>query len=161
MNSSVNILRKLPGILVLVLAPIIGLGQDNAVVKGTITDSTGNPIEAVEEWNTPSRELHLQPGYTFLEDEGEGSQLVVTKYIPSILFNRYRNAALKKASVRQLDDGSWYADISALPGVWANELNPRDCLNVLDEVVIDWVLLKIEHKDRDIPVLDEINLNDV
>jgi len=47
MHPSVNTLRKLPVVLALVITPIISFGQDNAVVRGTITDSIGNPIEAV------------------------------------------------------------------------------------------------------------------
>jgi hypothetical protein len=43
--------------------------------------------------------------------------------------------------------------------VWANEETQRDCLNVLDEVLVDWLLLKIQDEDRDIPVLENIDLN--
>ena len=88
-------------------------------------------------------------------------KLVLTKQIPSQLIERYRRLAMKKASFEQLDDGTWYADIEipGFEGVWSNEDNLKDCLNVLDEVLMDWLLLKIQDEDRDIPVLEGIDLN--
>ena len=29
----------------------------------------------------------------------------------------------------------------------------------MEEVVLDWTILKIQHKDKDLPVLEEIDLN--
>jgi predicted RNase H-like HicB family nuclease len=86
-------------------------------------------------------------------------QLVLTKHIPWQLVERYRRASMRRAKHRQLEDGSWYAEIPGFEGVWASEETLQDCLNVLDEVLLDWLLLKIEHEDRDIPVVEGIDLN--
>lgn len=87
--------------------------------------------------------------------------LILTKQIPTQLMARYRRLASQRASVQKLDDGTWYAwiDSPGFEGVWSNEDNLMDCLNVLDEVLLDWLLLKIKDEDRDIPVLGNIDLN--
>lgn len=81
------------------------------------------------------------------------------KHIPRGLVRKYTRAAMKRASPRKLEDGTWYADIPGFEGVWANEKTLQDCLNVLDEVLLDWILLKIDHEDRDLPVVEGIDLN--
>lgn len=92
-------------------------------------------------------------------DTNDGSRLVLTKTIPEQLIGRYVNAAMKTVVPSQLDDGSWFAEITVLKGVWGSGDNPHDALVELKDVLIDWLLLKIEHEDQDIPILEGINLN--
>jgi predicted RNase H-like HicB family nuclease len=68
-------------------------------------------------------------------------------------------AAQRHGVLKRLPDGKWFATIPDFEGVWASELTPEQTLEVLEEVVLDWVLLKIQHKDKDLPVLEEIDLN--
>jgi hypothetical protein len=89
----------------------------------------------------------------------EGRSVIPTKYIPEQLLARYRRAAMKRVETKRLEDGSHFATIPGFDGVWANEETLQDCLNVLDEMVTDWLVLKIEDNDHDIPVLDDIDLN--
>ena len=52
-----------------------------------------------------------------------------------------------------------YLEIPDFEGVWASGEDMRECLNELDEVLLDWLLLKIEDEDKDIPLIDGIDLN--
>ena len=105
--------------------------------------------------------LFAKAGYNLVKQltSQESVQLVLTKHIPWQLVETYRRAAIRRAQPRALEDGSWYAEIPGFEGVWANEENLRDCLNTLDEVLLDWLLLKIEAEDRDIPSIEGIDLN--
>lgn len=81
-------------------------------------------------------------------------------YIPSELLDRYVAVAMRAAIPRHLEGGeTWYADLPTFPGVWADGPSPKQCLDTLEEVLRDWLLLKIVDQDRDIPVVDEIDLN--
>lgn len=70
----------------------------------------------------------------------------------------YMNAALEKANYKQLDDGSWFAEIPLLQGVWANAGSVEECRKELLEVIEEWVLLKTKHGDA-IPQIGGIDLN--
>lgn len=80
-------------------------------------------------------------------------------YLPMQLIEKYANVAVRRADLKQIGGGEWFASITNFPGVWASESSAQRTLEVLEEVVQDWTLLKIEHKDRDLPVVEEINLN--
>jgi predicted RNase H-like HicB family nuclease len=80
-------------------------------------------------------------------------------YIPSELLDRYVAVAMRAAIPRQLEGETWYAELPNFPGVWADAPSPKQCLDTLEEVLRDWLLLKIVDQDRDIPVVDEIDLN--
>ena len=86
-------------------------------------------------------------------------ELISRKPLPMQLVQRYQKTAMKQAQVKQFDDGSWYASIPALPGVWANQPTVKESIEVLEDVLLHWLLLKIEDEDRDLPVLDGIDLN--
>ena len=75
------------------------------------------------------------------------------------LILQYAEVAARHARTRELDDGTWLADIDGFDGVWSNEASPKQALDVLGEVVFEWVILKIRDEDRDLPVLDSIDLN--
>jgi len=50
---------------------------------------------------------------------------------------------LKNARYKLLKDGSYFGEISGLKGVWANANNLEDCRKELQEVLEDWLLLKV------------------
>lgn len=108
-----------------------------------------------------SEGLVLKAGYTIVQQvtSKESNRLVLSKHVPEQLFERYLRAVEKKVAARQLPDGTWFAEIEGFSGVWANNEALPDCLTVLRDVLIDWLLLKIEHEDRDIPVVEGIDLN--
>jgi predicted RNase H-like HicB family nuclease len=47
----------------------------------------------------------------------------------------------------------------ALPGLWADGETPEDVRETLAEVVEDWLMLKMDRGERDIPVIETIDLN--
>lgn len=68
----------------------------------------------------------------------------------------YIARALRGVKPRKLE-GRWYADLEAFPGVWADGSSPGECLATLADVLHEWLLVKIAHRDRDIPVIDHID----
>jgi len=69
----------------------------------------------------------------------------------------YVSKALEHSSYKQLEDGSWFAEIAEFPGVWANAASVESCRSELVEVLEEWLLLRLRDHDP-IPVLDGIEL---
>jgi predicted RNase H-like HicB family nuclease len=59
----------------------------------------------------------------------------------------YIRAALARSEYKQLDDGSWFAEIPGFEGVWANAATVEACRTELAEVLEEWLLLKIHDHD--------------
>lgn len=55
---------------------------------------------------------------------------------------------LREARYKLLKDGSYFGEILGLKGVWANAKNLEDCRKELQEVLEDWLLLKIRLKEE-------------
>jgi predicted RNase H-like HicB family nuclease len=68
------------------------------------------------------------------------------------MLTEYIKASLKRAEYKKLEDGSWYAEIPGSTGVWANGESVEECRNELQEVLEEWLILKIRDKDP-IPIL--------
>jgi predicted RNase H-like HicB family nuclease len=79
--------------------------------------------------------------------------------IPLQLIGRYVAAACRRGMTEQTEDGRWYAEVQVLPGVWAEGDTEEQALTELRETVEEWVQMKISDKDRDLPLLDGIDLN--
>ena len=71
---------------------------------------------------------------------------------------KYLEAAVKKADYKQLESGTWFAEISQYPGVWANANTIEECRSELIEVLEEWILLKTRDHER-IPVIAGIDIN--
>ncbi len=71
---------------------------------------------------------------------------------------QYVEAAVKKADYKKLEDGTWFAEISGYPGVWANAKTIEDCRRELIEVLEEWILLKTRDHEE-IPVVEGIDIN--
>jgi hypothetical protein len=71
-------------------------------------------------------------------------------HLPMQLIEKYAEVAVRHAIFKRHPDG-WV--------VWAKERSEEQTLEVLKEVLLDWALLKIEHGDHDLPVIEEIDLN--
>lgn len=94
------------------------------------------------------------------QEESMPKTIKQLRAIPYDLIEKYIPIAMKLAIVEKLEDGTWYAEIPELPGVWADaEDSPETALKILGEVLEDWVIIKIENNDGDIPVMENINLN--
>lgn len=81
------------------------------------------------------------------------SETTTTEYI-----EKYVAAALRLALIEQLEDGTWYAEVAELPGVWAASDSETDLPSELELVLRGWLALKREDGDTDVPVLEGIDL---
>lgn len=74
------------------------------------------------------------------------------------ILSAFVSAAMHEARYRFLEDGSIYGEIPSCPGVWANEGSLEKCREVLQEVLEEWLLLKLKDGDP-LPRLGGIDLN--
>ena len=59
----------------------------------------------------------------------------------------YCQKAIERAEYKELDDGSWFAEIPGFQGVWANGESVEQCRNELVTVLEEWLLLKVRDGD--------------
>lgn len=69
----------------------------------------------------------------------------------------YIQKALQKAQYKLLDDGTWFAAIPSFEGVWANAKTVEECRRELQEVLEEWLVLKIRDRDP-IPEIEGIEI---
>jgi predicted RNase H-like HicB family nuclease len=81
--------------------------------------------------------------------------------LPQEMLSRYVSVALQSAAPHQTETGKWYCALDTFPGVWADGDSLKENLDSLEEVLRDWLLVKIVNRDTDIPVIDEIDLSAV
>lgn len=55
----------------------------------------------------------------------------------------YIQEAMLLAKYKILEDGSYYGEITQLPGVWADGPTLEHCRKILSEVLEEWILLKL------------------
>jgi predicted RNase H-like HicB family nuclease len=74
------------------------------------------------------------------------------------MLQEYLRAALEKAHYEILsDDKTYYGEIPGFDGVWANASTLEACRRELEEVLEEWLLLRIS-KQLPIPVVDGLEL---
>ena len=71
---------------------------------------------------------------------------------------RYIQEAMRRAQFKRLEDGTCFGEIPGLAGVWANEPTLKQCRLVLQEVLEEWLVLKIRDRDL-IPRMGRVGLN--
>ena len=70
----------------------------------------------------------------------------------------YISYAMKKAQYEKLDDDeSYYGEIPGFEGVFANAHNLEDCRKELEEVLEEWLFLRIS-KNLPVPIINGIEL---
>lgn len=75
------------------------------------------------------------------------------------MISDYIQAAMKGAKYEILpEDGSYYGEIPACQGVWANAPTLEECREELQEVLDDWILIGLWHH-HPLPSVDGIDLN--
>jgi len=62
---------------------------------------------------------------------------------------------LKSARYKILEDNTYFGEILGFQGVWSQAENLEDCRRELQEVLEDWLLLKIRHGEN-IPGLEMV-----
>ena len=74
------------------------------------------------------------------------------------MLNQFSAKAMQRARYEE-EAGRWYGQIPDFPGVLAEaDLSPT-CEDLLREVLEEWLLLKIQDGDGDIPIMDNLDLN--
>jgi len=73
------------------------------------------------------------------------------------MLTAYIQTAMQQARYKILEDGLYFGEIPDFQGVWANEQTLEDCRRVLQEVLEEWLLLKLRDNEE-VPQLQGINL---
>jgi predicted RNase H-like HicB family nuclease len=73
------------------------------------------------------------------------------------MLSRYIHEAMNRARYRILEDGTYFGEIPGLKGVWANSRSLERCRVELQEVLEEWLLLKLRDNDP-IPKLGRFDL---
>ncbi len=55
---------------------------------------------------------------------------------------------LKEAEYKIIKNRTYFGEIPSVKGVWANAKNLEDCRKELQEILEDWLLLKIQQRER-------------
>ncbi len=63
------------------------------------------------------------------------------------MITQYIQAQFKKVRYKILEDGTYFGEIPGLKGVWASAKNLEDCRRGLQEVLEEWILLKLADGD--------------
>lgn len=74
-----------------------------------------------------------------------------------VMLTRYISEAMKKAHYELIKDHEFYGEIPVCQGVWATADTLEECRERLQEVLEDWILLKLQDKDP-LPIIEGIEL---
>jgi predicted RNase H-like HicB family nuclease len=74
------------------------------------------------------------------------------------MLTTYIQKAMHQAKHELLEDGTFYGEITELPGVYANAETLEICRELLQEVLEGWLILglRLQHQ---LPMIEEIDLN--
>lgn len=73
------------------------------------------------------------------------------------MLTAYINAAMTRARYKIIEDGTYFGEIPGLRGVWANAKMLEACRQELQEVLEDWLVVKLRDGDL-IPRIGRIQL---
>ena len=74
------------------------------------------------------------------------------------MIREYLAATMKRAQYEILEnDGTYYGEISGFEGVYANAPQIEECRDLLEEVLEEWLLLRIS-RGLTVPVVDGFDL---
>jgi len=73
------------------------------------------------------------------------------------MLTAYINAAMTRARYKIIEDGTYFGEIPGLRGVWANARTLEVCRRELQEVLEDWLVVKLRDGDP-IPRIGRIQL---
>lgn len=74
-----------------------------------------------------------------------------------MMLTRYIQEAMKQARFKTLKDGTCFGEIPGLAGVWAKQDTLDKCRQELQEVLEEWLVLKIRDNDP-IPRIGRVRL---
>ncbi len=64
------------------------------------------------------------------------------------MISSFISSHLAAARYKLLGDGTYFGEIPRLRGVWANAKNLEGCRSQLQEVLEDWLVLKLRSRER-------------
>lgn len=70
----------------------------------------------------------------------------------------YIEMAMKNAKFEELEDGTYYAELSRFQGVWAEGETITEAREELREVLQEWIEMRLPDNDLGIPVVGGINV---
>jgi predicted RNase H-like HicB family nuclease len=73
------------------------------------------------------------------------------------MLTAYITAAMARARYKIIDDGTYFGEIPGLQGVWANAKTLEACREELQEVLEDWIVVKLRDGDK-LPRLGRVQL---
>ena len=74
------------------------------------------------------------------------------------MLRNYIQAAMRQAKYEVLrDDGTYYGEVPGFEGVYSNAEQLEACRNQLEEVLEEWILLRIS-RNLPLPVVEGIEL---
>jgi len=74
------------------------------------------------------------------------------------MLTKYLETAMRQAKYEILsDDGTFYGEIPGFDGVYANADTLEDCRRELEEVLEEWILVRVS-RNLSLPVVDGIEL---
>lgn len=73
------------------------------------------------------------------------------------MLTAYITAAMARARYKIIDDGTYFGEIPGLQGVWANAKSLEACREELQEVLEDWLIVKLRDGDE-VPRVGRVQL---
>lgn len=73
------------------------------------------------------------------------------------MLTAYIRAAMRQARYEVLSDGTRFGEIPGFQGVWANAATLGACEEELQEVLEEWIVLRLS-KHLALPVVDDLTL---
>jgi predicted RNase H-like HicB family nuclease len=115
------------------------------------TDSSELPQTSAPEASNTSRleDLELTRDY----------ELKRENIMPTQLLERYVDLALNRSLAETMENGEYFVTVPLLKGVWATGNTIESAEADLRATIFEWLSLKIEGQDGDIPEIESINLN--
>ena len=74
------------------------------------------------------------------------------------MLTAYISAAMARARYRIIGDGTYFGEIPGLRGVWANAKALEACRAELQEVLEDWLVVKLRDGDQ-VPRIGRVQLS--
>jgi predicted RNase H-like HicB family nuclease len=72
---------------------------------------------------------------------------------------QYMEAAMREASYEKLEDGTWFASIPELPGLWASGATVEEARRQLSDALSGWIEVHSKAGNR-VPDLKGVSLYD-
>lgn len=64
------------------------------------------------------------------------------------MLTEFINKKIKQARYKILEDGTYFGRIPGIKGIWSNAKNLEDCRKELQEVLEEWMVLKIVRQEK-------------